>query len=106
VLDYVYVDDVVEATIRALDMQVSGELFNIGSGVPTTVNELVDLMLSVAGCNLPKRYEPPDWTAGSSRVANIDKARRQLGWAPRTPLREGLAHTFAWLAAERRDTPA
>jgi UDP-glucose 4-epimerase len=106
VLDYVYVDDVVEATIRALDMQVSGELFNIGSGVPTTVNELVDLMLSVAGCNLPKRYEPPDWTAGSSRVANIDKARRQLGWAPRTPLREGLAHTFAWLAAERRDAPA
>lgn len=102
-LDYVFVDDVVEATIRALEAEVSGEVFNIGSGVPTTVNGIVDLMLSVARRDVQKQYEPADWTAGSSRVADIGKARRTLGWAPRTALRDGLARTFEWLAAQRSD---
>ena len=57
-LDYVFVDDAVDAAIRALETEISGEVFNIGSGVPTTVNALIDLMQRVAGSALPKRYEP------------------------------------------------
>lgn len=102
-LDYVFVDDAVAATIRALEAEISGEVFNVGSGVPTTVNALVDLMLSVARRDVPKRYEPADWTAGSSRVGNINKARKILGWAPRIALRDGLAQTFEWMAAQRAD---
>ena len=104
-LDYVFVDDAVEATVRALEAAVSGEVFNVGSGVPTTVDALVDLMRSVAGRDVAKEYGPADWTAGSSRVGDIDKIRRLLGWAPRTALREGLARTYAWLAAQRGGVP-
>jgi UDP-glucose 4-epimerase len=100
-LDYVFVEDAVDAAIRALDSDVSGEVFNIGSGVPTTVNALIDLMLEVAGRSLPKQYEPPDWTAGSARVGDISKARRMLDWTPRTTLEEGLTKTFDWIVERR-----
>jgi nucleoside-diphosphate-sugar epimerase len=83
----------------------NGEVINIGSGRPTTVNELMTLMQDVAGTSLPVRHEAPDWTAGSCRVGNIDKARRVLGWTARTPLRDGLAATYAWLAGSKGPAP-
>jgi UDP-glucose 4-epimerase len=97
-LDYVFVDDVVEASIRALEGAASGEIINIGSGTGTAVNRLVDTLISVSGCAMPKLYEPPDWTAGSSRIADVAKARKLLGWTATTPLEVGLARTFRWLA--------
>jgi UDP-glucose 4-epimerase len=104
-LDYVFVDDVVDATLAALMPGANGEVINIGSGRPTTVNELMTLMQDVAGTSLPVRHEAPDWTAGSCRVGNIDKARRVLGWTARTPLRDGLAATYAWLAGSKGPAP-
>ena len=98
-LDSAYVDDVVEATIRALEVAASGEIINIGSGVGTPVNLLVDTLLAASGRALPKLVEPPDWTAGSSRVGDVAKARRVLGWTATTPIETGLAQTFRWLAA-------
>lgn len=99
-LDYVFVDDAVDATIRALQTELSGEVFNVGSGAATSVDDLVSQMIEVSGVRLEKQYEPPDWTAGSRRVGNVEKAARELGWKPTTPLREGLARTYAWLKVE------
>jgi UDP-glucose 4-epimerase len=98
-LDYVFVDDAVEATLAALTTQHAGEVFNIGSGAGTPVGELIDLMRDVAGCDLPARRDPPDWTAGSYRVGNVDKARRMLDWQARVSLREGLLRTYRWMAS-------
>jgi UDP-glucose 4-epimerase len=100
-LDYVYVDDVVDATLRAMDLPVSGEVVNVGSGVATNVESLIDLMIEVSGKRVDKLYEPPDWTAGSHRVANVDKVERLLGWRATTPLAEGLAQTYRFLRGER-----
>jgi len=105
-LDYVYVDDVVDATIRALESELSGEVFNVGSGVPTTINRLIDVMQSVAGSPDAKKHEPADWTAGTSRVADIGKIRRLLAWEPQTSLREGLERTFRWMAERSPSVPA
>jgi UDP-glucose 4-epimerase len=99
-LDYVFVDDVVDATIRALEHDVSGDVVNIGSGVATEVDALVDLMIDVGGRPADKLYEPPDWTHGSYRVANPEKAAQLLGWRAATPLREGLARTERWIAEQ------
>jgi UDP-glucose 4-epimerase len=101
-LDYVYVDDAVDATVRALETDITGEVFNIGSGTAITVDALIDLMQAVTGLNMPAQHEPPDWTAGSCRVGDISKARRLLGWEPNVSLADGLARTFAWLAEGRR----
>jgi UDP-glucose 4-epimerase len=96
-LDYVYVDDVVEATLRALQSKEDEAIFNIGSGEPTVIEDLVSMLMRVAGRPGAKSYLPPDETAGTWRVARVDKARDALGWTPRTPLAEGLARTFAWM---------
>jgi UDP-glucose 4-epimerase len=99
-LDYVYVDDVVDATIRAMELDLSGETINIGSGAATTVEGLIDRMLAVSRVRLPKLYEAPDWTAGTSRVADPSKAERLLGWRATTTLDAGLERTHAWMQAE------
>lgn len=101
-LDYVFVDDVVDATLCALEADVNGDVFNIGSGQSTTVNALIDLMTDVAGQRVARRHEAPDWTAGTTRVGNVDKAKRVFGWAARTSLRDGLTRTFEWIAAQPR----
>jgi len=99
-LDYVYVEDVVEATLRCMESPEGGRLLNVGSGVGTSVGELTAAMLKVAGSRLRPVHEPPDWTAGSSRVANIDAIRTALGWTPRTTLAEGLRATWSWMNGE------
>jgi len=100
-LDYVYVDDAIEATIAALEVPVSGEVINVGSGRPTTVNELTDSLVAASGRALAKVYGPADWTAGSWRVGDVRKAEVLLGWTARTALADGVARTFDWVARRR-----
>jgi UDP-glucose 4-epimerase len=97
-LDYVYVEDAVEAALLALERPTEREVFNIGSGNATTINDLTALMQSTAGTAFEVCREPADWTAGSSRTGNIDKAHRLLGWQPAIGMQEGLSRTCAWLA--------
>jgi UDP-glucose 4-epimerase len=96
-LDYVYVDDVVAATIAALGSSANGEVLNIGSGAATTINALIALMQKVAGTHLPVQRAAADWTAGSRRVGDVAKARRLLDWQASTSLEAGLRQSFAWM---------
>jgi len=96
-LDYVYIDDVVEATLLALLSPLSGETVNVGSGQATPVARLLDALAAAAGAGAEKETLPADWTAGTSRVASITAAERVLRWRPRTSLADGLARTYAWL---------
>jgi UDP-glucose 4-epimerase len=95
-LDYVFVDDVVDATIRAMESDLDGEVLNIGSGEPTTINALTREMIEVSGRQVTPVHGAADWTAGSSRVAHPAKAHRLLGWQATTSLREGLRRTYDW----------
>lgn len=99
VLDYVYVDDVVTATIRAMASDVAGETLNVGSGISLSVRDLVERMQRVAGTSLAPILEPADATHGTARVASTEKIRDLLGWAPKVELDEGLARTWEWIRA-------
>ena len=99
-LDYVFVEDVVDATLRCMESPESGRLLNVGSGVGTSIDELTAAMLKVAGSPLKPVHEPPDWTAGSSRVANISAIRTAFDWTPRVTLAEGLRTTWRWMNGE------
>jgi UDP-glucose 4-epimerase len=98
-LDYVYVDDVVDATIRAMESDLDGEILNVGSGIPTTIDELTRLMIEVSGQAVAPVRGPADWTQGSSRVGDNRKILELLGWTPETTLREGLERTYRSLLA-------
>ena len=94
ILDYVFVDDVVEATIRALRHEADGRTYNVGSGEGTSIRNLMAVMQDVAGFAGAPETGPSDQTAGTSRVARIDRIRDELGWIPTTSLRTGLDRTL------------
>ena len=98
--DLVYAGDVAEANLLASECRLGplGELdaraFNIGTGIETGVTELAEVLAAALGRRLDARYQPA--RAGELRrsALAIDKAAAELGWRPRTPLREGLASTL------------
>lgn len=89
VRDYVHVDDVVEAFVLALDR--GHGLFNIGSGLGTSVRELHDLMAEVAGAYRPPLRLPARPGEVDRIVLDPSRARAELGWQASIPLRQGVA---------------
>lgn len=101
-LDYLYVDDAVDALLCALQPVADGELFNIGSAYAASVEQLIRRMVVIAGSDLPIERVPADDTHGTRRMADITRARARLHWEPATSLDEGLRRTLAWLRARDR----
>ena len=97
--DFVNVHDAVEAALAAVEKEnveeVEGQVFNVGSGKPTSVNELAKAVLELAGADLMVKYEAP--RAGDIRrsYADVSKAGRLLGFKPQVGLREGLRALLA-----------
>jgi UDP-glucose 4-epimerase len=98
--DFVYVDDAVDAFVRAGD-KGSGLLANIGTGVETSVNELYTSMATAAGVATPAVHAPP--RAGELARSSLDpsKAGLYLGWEPWTDLDTGSAAVLDWFRANR-----
>jgi UDP-glucose 4-epimerase len=101
--DFVYVDDVVDAFVRATD-HGGGLLLNIGTGVETSVQQLYDVMARLTGVKQPARYQPP--RPGELERSALDPARAaiHLGWKPWTSLEEGIARTLEHAKGELRAT--
>ncbi len=93
--DYVYVEDVVDALIIAGERDdIDGEVINIGSGVETSVNDLIALIEQVTARKAHVLYND-DQSGGVQRlVADIEKAERLLGYRPRWTLEDGLTETI------------
>ena len=93
--DYVFVDDVCDAFVRAAD-KGGGLVVNIGTGVETSVQQLYDTMARDIGFTEPARYAPP--RSGELRRSVLDAGRAaiHLGWEPWTPLEQGLRRTIEW----------
>ena len=103
-MDFVYVDDVARAFLLAASADVAGEVFNIGSGVETSLNELAHMLLVAMGANLPIKYaQTRNLTAVPRRLADTRRARERLGFEARVPLAEGLARLVAWWREEQRE---
>ncbi len=99
--DFLYVGDLVEGIRSAVEGDAVGA-YQLGSGVPTTVNELLDLMRAVTGRELEVGYE--DFRPGEvvRTWCEIDKARDDLGFNPVTPLDDGLRRTWEWFQGQAR----
>jgi UDP-glucose 4-epimerase len=98
--DFVYVDDVVDAFVRAVE-KGGGLLLNIGTGIETNVQQLFDVMAKLTGTREPAQYAPP--RAGEVARSALDPGRAaiHLGWKPFTPLEEGLARTLEHFKGQR-----
>jgi UDP-glucose 4-epimerase len=96
--DFTYIDDAVEATLLAATTdRAIGEVFNVGTGVETRVNELARTLIGIVGVDVvPTRTDRRDVDNIRRRVVNIEKTRRSLRWVPEVTLEEGLQRTVEW----------
>lgn len=99
VRDYVYVEDVARAFRAALRQQSPHRVFNIGTGVGTSLRELIALMERVTGRRVTVRQEPGGPTGVRANVLDASRAREHLGWQPTTTLEAGLRKTWEWIQA-------
>jgi UDP-glucuronate 4-epimerase len=101
--DFTYVGDAVEATALALERARPGTVYNVAGGRAVVLADALRLMGAALGRAPELAARPPDAREPRSTAADLGRARRELGWAPRTALEPGLRrqieHTAALAAA-------
>jgi GDP-D-mannose 3',5'-epimerase len=101
---FLYIDECVEGVRRLMDSPWSGPV-NIGSEEMITINQLVDMVMQIAGKRLSVRHIPgPQGVRG--RNSDNRLIGQKLGWKPSRPLREGMEKTYAWVARQVAATAA
>lgn len=100
--DFIYVGDVAEGLVACARRGVPGEAYNLASGVETDIAELAErinrITANVGGVeNRPAR----DWDRSGRRFGSTDKSQRELGFAARVRIEDGLANTVEWTRANR-----
>jgi UDP-glucose 4-epimerase len=96
-MDFIHVEDVARANILAALAPVTDAVFNVASGVETTLNGLAEALLSIMGSSIkPEHALPRRVNAVSRRLASTEQAREQLGFEARVGLEEGLRSLVEW----------
>jgi UDP-glucose 4-epimerase len=101
VRDFFYVGDLAAACLRAADLSVPSGIYNIGSGTPISVFQLLGTIADVTGleykiASVPRRKCDP-----SIVLLDTTKAQINLGWQPTVSLREGIERTWRWMKDAR-----
>ena len=101
-VDWIYVDDVVEALVAsASTAAVVGETVDVGSGVLTTVRAVVEEIVRTMSPSVEPQFGAlPERPNERIRVADVARTQTLLGWTPSTSLTDGLTATVGWYAAE------
>ncbi len=102
-MDFVYVTDIARANLRAANSSITDDVFNIASGVETSLDELATALGRVMGVDLPPEYGParkatPVWR----RLADVGKAQRQIGFTTKVSLEQGLRELVKWWSREMK----
>jgi UDP-glucose 4-epimerase len=101
VRDYIYIDDVAEALIRAATYDTEHSIFNIGSGVGLSVIEVVEQTAAALGIANPKMTFKLGRKADVPvNVLDISRAKQELDWAPRTDWRDAILRTVDWMKTQ------
>ena len=104
---FMYIDD----CVKGIDMithceDLIAKPINLGSSELVSVNELVDIVEAIAGVKLHREYDPTAPRGVAGRNSDNTMIQSILHWEPRTPLREGMAKTYAWIAEQYADRKA
>ena len=106
-MDFVYVEDIARANILAANRGGSADVFNVASGIETSLAELARKLLRLMGSGLPIEFGPErKVNAVPRRIADTSRAKQVLGFETRIDLDEGLRRLIQWwIQARQRDEP-
>jgi nucleoside-diphosphate-sugar epimerase len=95
--DFIYVDDIARGLMACAVQGQAGEVYNVASGVETSIAELAELINARAGNPTPIEWGPKrDWDRSGKRFGSTEKAKREIGFEATTSLADGLERTIAW----------
>ena len=100
--DFVYIDDVVEATILALERDTENKIFNVGSGTPTTVYDVAKILKEVYNSNVNIKISN-NFRIGDIRhnYADLTKISSELGFEPKIGFRDGINRFVKWVKTQK-----
>mgnify|MGYP000926860025 FL=1 len=98
VRDYIYINDIIEATSILFERVIKDKVFNVGSGIGVSLNEIIKTMYSIFGEEIRPIYEiNSSRTYVTSIVLDIAKIETKTGWKPSTSIEEGIRKTWIWI---------
>lgn len=102
-MDFVYIEDIARANILAAKADVTDEVFNIASGVESSLNDLAHSLAKVMGSNLKPEYGPErKVNPVQRRLADVSKAKQLLGFEAQVSLEEGLRRLVNWWSEQKQ----
>lgn len=104
--DFVHVSDVARANILALKSDATDVNLNVGTGVKTTIRQLVDALLEITGSDLEPEYFPQEQMFVTHRVGSTELAEELTAFRAEIPYREGLRSVVEWRATDRAASPS
>jgi UDP-glucose 4-epimerase len=97
VRDFIFVDDLVEAIIKAISHRSETRLFNVGSGIGTSLLEAFEICKQVSKSDITLNFNKPRSVDVKVSVLDRSLASLELGWQPSTSLEAGIKKTFEWI---------
>jgi len=95
--DFIYVGDIVDGLFACATRGTPGEVYNLASGVETSIRQLASMINQLVGNTTPIEWRPRrDWDRSGKRFGSPAKAKRELGFVARVGLEEGLTRTVEW----------
>lgn len=99
--DLIYVEDIVQGLMLCALRGEPGDVYNLASGVGTSIKDLAQLINNLTGNKTPPQVMPKrDWDRSGNRFGSTAKANEKLGFAARTSLEEGLRKTIEWTRSQ------
>jgi UDP-glucose 4-epimerase len=104
--DYIHVADVARANVMAMASDVTAESFNVVTGVATSLNRLVEILLSITGSSLKPVFKTGGGSVRSSVTDQLDfsraKIEKMLGWVPEVSIEDGIGRLLEWRKAQEK----
>jgi UDP-glucuronate 4-epimerase len=98
--DWTYIDDIVSGVVAALDADLPYEIFNLGNSSPVQLIDFIGTLERVTGLRAAIKAKPLPEADPPTTYADVSKARRLLGFEPRTNVEQGLARFWEWYERE------
>ncbi len=100
--DFIFVEDMARGLMAAAEKGEPGEVYNLASGVETTIKDLAEIINELTGNPTPPDIKPPrDWDRSGKRFGSTEKSREKLGFEAEVAVRDGLARTVEWTKANQ-----